>query len=162
MRRVATGRGDWPILRPRRTGLCPCVPCPTGAQQRRGWGARSRPKAVKSRAGLGEAWADRSREQPTGRIVPLSSFSLFSEGRALTGTARGLTEAADGRVEWEDGIAKLRRRHSGWEGTQVDLEGRICEVITATSSASAEAARIPWLRMLPLTMTLESETPLRD
>jgi hypothetical protein len=100
---------------------------------------------------LGEGGEGRSREQRTGRVVQLN-FSSFSEGRALTltWTGREGTNRDSRWLEWPEGVAKLWRKHSEPEVPPKRLDGRIGELVTDTSNASAETTRKMWLRALRL------------
>jgi hypothetical protein len=102
------------------------------------------------------AWAGVLREgerggrnvQQAGLAALLSLSSSFSERTALTVDERGVTDFRKRRVEWPDGAAKSRRRRSGRERPAFERKGRIGEVNTATSSASADATQIPRLRVV--------------
>ena len=88
----------------------------------------------------------RLREHQAGHDALLSFSSSFSERTALTGAERRVSDFRERWVERVGGMAKLRRRQSGREGAPFKLKGRSGEVITATSSASADATQIQRLR----------------
>src|SRR5512135_3931014 len=116
------------------------------SQQRSGWDARVRPRAAGAQASvLREEERGGPRGHQAGHFA-LLSCSSFSEQTALTGATRRVTDFRERGAERVGGVAKLRRRQSGRERAPSEPKGRSGEVITATSSASADATQIQRLR----------------
>src|SRR5512135_374796 len=123
------------------------------SQQRSGWDARVRPRAAGAQASvLREEERGGPRGHQAGHFA-LLSCSSFSEQTALTGATRRVTdfrereaERVGGVAKRVGGVAKLRWRQSGRERAPSEPKGRSGEVITATSSASADATQIQRLR----------------
>src|SRR5512135_234322 len=116
------------------------------SQQRSGWDARVRPRAAGAQASvLREEERGGPRGHQAGHFA-LLSCSSFSEQTALTGATRRVTDFREREAERVGGMARLLRRQSGRERAPLEPKGRSGEVITATSSASADATQIQRLR----------------
>jgi hypothetical protein len=114
-------------------------------QQRSGWEACVRLTVV-SFEGEDLREGGRPTEYQARRDSLLGFCSSFWERTALTTGARKVTDFKETRTAWVVGMAKLRQRQSGWVVVPGRGKGRMGEAITATSSASADATRIPRVR----------------
>jgi hypothetical protein len=129
------------------------APARSQSQQRSGWDARVRPRATGAHSiVLREEEVGRLREHHAGPAAPLGFSS--SAQTALIGAARKVTDLRESEAERVGGMAKLRRRQSKGENALLGLKGRSDEVITATSSARADAThrqrlRPFWLAIIP-------------
>jgi hypothetical protein len=116
------------------------------------------PRAARSRASLSEGLGRRQTEQRARHAVPLRSSSL-SERSALTGTGRRVTDVVDERYSSAGERLKPRRRNSARKTPLADLDGRMGEETTATSSASAHAIQIELLNIRRLPIMLSGLVP---